>query len=756
MQSWLDDEGPEIIPDTQNGEEIETISLPKSREQTQKREKRDIAKGGTVPSQYGVYATKRTKRTTKRGLNMKPMGSPKAYKMSKLSNNSRSRARQAAAKHTPERRVVEEENKDDFSQWVHNNKKLTSALQTRTAATRAKGTYGRSTGTVPKRSHGHLRNNFVTKKRGTGFRSRTKAVDPSSPSSPKHSSTTPAGWNDRIQRGIPKYDAKKDKHCKVRKKRTGSLSTRRVRTKKKTPYTSKRHGSTGTRRRTTTSKLTSSYGSTHRTRRRASPLKKPVKQAWAEEPQQYVDEATAKKIESLEFQLMQSQTESVRVIELKEHTIKQLRLEKYSKEKLLEKLKSKNTELTNRLHGVQATLEKREKRLRQLASGGRRQKGSREDGPADIRETVKKQKLEIRELEGELNMFKTQNRMLRANEQQDRNSREDARDELIKLRKRIRIEQERVRKLKEKLTTTEKASTRIEKLTKYLEREKRDATKAKEQLQKLEVAYQGVRAELADANARMAQLSGEQNTTQTRMQNKQDQLDKQRAKVEQLEADKKSLRDQIVKLERNTNATTKSTNALNRHIQEKEEDLKRVARHVSRLEKDKSDLESKFASQGEALQRARTETAELKQQFDTLKNLNKNSIESARSDSEAERRKLEQRLEKKYNDNLKSASRSHTEEISQLKQQHDAALQSAASKQNTLASKIKEVTERLTSVNADNKTLKAKLADQSASLMLQKQVEELQQKLKESNERCSVLSESNALLLMRLKREEAK
>mmetsp|Transcript_3646 Transcript_3646/g.5385 ORF Transcript_3646/g.5385 Transcript_3646/m.5385 type:complete len:780 (+) Transcript_3646:181-2520(+) len=777
MQAWVEEDvkdldlliGKENIDVNSKENEQEPLS-PTQKKQMQRRRKKEVQKNN-LQKRYGSTGIPK-----RRGLSLKAAGSPKSYRMSKLSNTAATQHNRSMAAKTPEHAINESPHRsskrgsnamddEDFAQWVSNNKKLTSALYTRTSSTRNKSSVVRGGGgaIIPKRSSGHLRNNFVSKKRGMGYRSREKKKPSplTSPKRTKHEVNDNSGWNSRIQRGIPVYDAKKDRHCKVRKKkRSGSNTTRRP--KKRNPYTtSSRYGSK--RRATSTYSKASSHGSSTRSKR-ISPLTKP-KQAWTEERQVLQPaemEAYQKKIQELEFQLQQSQTESMRVIELKEHTIKQLRLEKYKGDKHIEKLKTKNTDLIGKLSTAQTTLEKREKREKRLKrEAGRRSKGSKEvTGEVHLKEKVQRQKAEIKELEGELNMFKTQNRMLRANEQQDRNTREDARDELIRLRKRVRIEQERVRKLKEKVSGNDKATTRIEKLTKYLEREKKDTLKYQEKFQKLDVHYQAIRAELADAKAKMTQMTGENSTTTQRMQNVHGKLETQKAKCEQLEADKKLLKDQILKLERSSTSSTKSTNTLMKQLKEKEEDIKRVARRVTELEKEKLDWEAQSSNKNDALKRLQVSHSELKLAFENLQQVSKNNVadERAQFDSkmEVEKRQLKQKLEREFHDKLKEASRVHTGEITRLNAQHQQALAKANAKAVDAESKISQLTAQVKRLQEEQAVLKKKVNDTATTMMLEQKIDSLTKKLKESTDRCSVLSESNALLLMRLKREESK
>lgn len=567
-------------------------------------------------------------------------------------------------------------------------------------------------------------------------------------------------WNNRVTAtdiGIPSYDSSNDKYLRRHKKMMMSRKT-------KTLSAAYRPLPPRVLKKSKSNSASQSPSSLSKNKQKQSwPLKENIA------PHMDSIDNTPHKIN--QSQIQQKLDDLSKLLEEKENEIRQSKIDKVNREKILEKLKNRIKKQNETEEILKSEKEKLEERLNHLSKKKSIQPIN--TGTKPLNDIINKQKQQLMQLQNEVNMFKMQNQMLRAQEKETRekDSTQDVHEELIKLRKQIRIEKERSRILKEKVDEFEKSSQKISKLRNYLEKEKKDSSKMQAQNTKVQQQYQDLLDQFQQSKQQISELEKEKTQLLDSIHQQKDIISIQKNKIDQLENNGTTLEQRILEIEKNSSGVAKVHQSIQQQVFEKEEDLKRVTRRVAQLEKEKSDLESlqlslkaeheKILNQNKKLENQvnNLHNSQLKEQSSIEIEVQKLSRENEYLKTQIQKWEMEQSKYKdvqfnyetsmKLNEKLKIQVEELTTDYHNMKELKEKSTKDLESIKTSLAQKDQQIQQ----IQKQNIELQSKIENQIASLS---EVEELRQKLQETTERCNVLSESNSLLLMRLKREESK
>mmetsp|Transcript_9137 Transcript_9137/g.33730 ORF Transcript_9137/g.33730 Transcript_9137/m.33730 type:complete len:777 (+) Transcript_9137:796-3126(+) len=593
-------------------------------------------------------------------------------------------------------------------------------------------------------------------------------------------------WNNRVathEQKIPSYNASKDKYLK-RHRRTMRKKNKLTSAYKTTPPPNR--GVLNGRRSIRSNNSTHSPTALAHGRR--------VKNAWvgpskenlgpnarshglSPSPSNFATSEAQKTIKQLQFKL----DENSRLLETRENDLKQVRHEKSTKDRLVEKikdryrklkehgtaLKEENERLQDKMKRLSTSLKARKKAPSSTSSLSSTGGGSAPSSKQSLKDTLNKHRQQVSQLQNELNMFKMQNQMLRDQEKVAREGNQhqgDYVEEITRLRKQLRIEKERVRKLKERVEDKEKSSQRVDKLRNYLEREKKDASKTQALNNKLQQQFDEMQQQYNSSLSKIEDMDREKRELALKLQQLKEVILGQKQRIENLETDNIDLGQKIINMEKNTSGVAKAKNMVQQQVKEKEEDLKRVARRVSQLEKEKSDVEQQYSNLRNEFETMKNKYQQMETKMRALK-----STQQSVSATSAENNKLQtenDRLRKDLNtrdQELKQLMDSQTSKIETerfSKQQTEKELDSVHKELRQLREEVKSLRidqsrkeQMISAIQSEKSSLEQKLDRAQVSTA---EVEDLKKKLQEVTDRCSVLSESNSLLLLRLKREEAK
>lgn len=377
-----------------------------------------------------------------------------------------------------------------------------------------------------------------------------------------------------------------------------------------------------------------------------------------------------------------------------------------------------------------------------------------EVGGKKLEKSLHDAKRDNKQLVSEVDMLKTQMQLLRQNE---RNREEEYLAEMNKLRKRIGQEQEKISQLKEKTRECDRLQERVNKLTSMFEREKEEAKKNELQHKKLLKSIELQKQQVESMQDETNRVKSDCTHANDELIKARELISQERSKVIHLEEEKANF------VQKMKEATKRMEEFEAVHLkqakihEEERNNLRRMMQKVTALEKEKSDLEERSIV-------LKNEIAAYEKQEDSYRQLRRDSDDKERLSQSLQEKiiKLQNQLDdvqKQYDQNMDISNNFKTQLQTEKNNKGvaDAALKEYKAK---IAALTNENAELVTAKQLATKQIKfleeqvKNTVNESKDLEFETTIADLRRRLREAEERSKVLSESNRMLLMRLKREE--
>jgi chromosome segregation ATPase len=328
--------------------------------------------------------------------------------------------------------------------------------------------------------------------------------------------------------------------------------------------------------------------------------------------------------------------------------------------------------------------------------------------------------------------------------------------ELSRLRKKIRIQQDKMNEMTDKLSEFNKYPKKMEKLKLYLERDREGSKKLTERITKLEKTNATLEEQIKQVEMERQNIDYARKNTQEDHSRIQEALQierkRSRSEMDQSQEMTVKLRDAHKRLIEQE----KLKHAMNKTVEEDKQNIRRITQKLASLEKDKTDLEEK--------------NKQLTKELGAMSNSKELDYKSLRKELTEREKQVEQAQAtiKTLQQEVQDAERQKEENVlkhSQTKSSHVKQLELVRSQLDTATEVKSDALKRLeksnttiTSLTKELEQLKAERKQNEVPTSVisewEKRVMDLTRRLTESEERCTVLSESNGLLLVRLKRIE--